>query len=249
MSAPTLPNRSPLPKDAIDLPLAGLVPLSLTDWPGQLVATVFTQGCPFDCVYCHNPALISTTSPAQLPFTALTQLLSRRHGLLDGVVISGGEPTRHRGLGAALRQIKARGFATGLHTMGAYPDRLQQLLDDGLVDWVGLDIKALPADYPQAVGRAHPTAGDKAWRSLTLLQASGLDYEVRTTVHPGSSALTQLPALATQLREAGVGDWVIQPARSQGTRAGFVATTPAYPAELDRQVTAARRILPGLRVR
>src|SRR3954447_23836555 len=76
------------------LAVAGLTPLSTCDWPGQLVATVFLQGCPLACTYCHNPALIDPRVPGTLPWTSVTDLLGRRQGLLDGVVFSGGEPTR-----------------------------------------------------------------------------------------------------------------------------------------------------------
>ena len=125
---------------ADSLAIAGLVPLSTCDWPGKLVATVFLQGCPWQCTYCHNPDLISPRTPGQVPFERVRELLAKRRGLLDGVVFSGGEPTRQRALGSAMREVRELGFGVGLHTGGSYPARLREVI--GLVDWVGIDIKA-----------------------------------------------------------------------------------------------------------
>src|SRR5690625_1982067 len=90
--------------EAADLQIAGLVPLSSVDWPGRLVATVFCQGCPWSCTYCHNTAILDPRTPGAVPWTQLEQLLTRRHGLLDGVVFSGGEATMQPALVSAARR-------------------------------------------------------------------------------------------------------------------------------------------------
>jgi pyruvate formate lyase activating enzyme len=122
------------------LRVGGLTPLSTTDWPGMLAAVVFCQGCPWRCGYCHNPDLIPPRGEHEIVWEEIIALLRRRQGLLDGVVFSGGEPTLQGDLAEAMREVRALGFKIGLHSGGAYPDRLAAVLP--LVDWVGLDIKA-----------------------------------------------------------------------------------------------------------
>lgn len=222
------------------LVIAGVTPFSTVDWPGKLVATVFLQGCPWNCAYCQNFAIIDPTAPAGYDEADLWELLTRRHGLLDGVVFSGGEPTRQAALLPAMQQARGEGFSVGLHTGGAYPHRLAQILEGGLVDWIGLDIKALPQNYPQVVGRPGATkAGANAWESLDLVLSAYAartlpDYEVRLTVYPGDKTMDttpeQAPAIARALRDRGVEKLALQTARPEGTRKEFQelyrATTP-----------------------
>jgi pyruvate formate lyase activating enzyme len=221
---------------APEVVVAGLVRMSKCDWPGHLVATVFLQGCPWRCGYCHNPDLIDPRAPGVLAWSEVLAFLDRRRGLLDGVVFTGGEPTLDAALPAAIADVRARGFAVGLHTGGAYPRRLEALLAH--LDWVGLDIKALPEDYPEVVGR--PGSGERAWRSLAIVLASGVDHEIRTTVHPGSPAAAHLPEIAGRLRAAGVRSFVLQQARALGTRPGFVADAAGWDAEVQALADAAR---------
>ena len=151
---------------AEDLAIAGLVPLSSVDWPDHLVATVFCQGCPWRCPYCQNAAILDPRTPGILPWLDVEELLVRRRGLLDGVVFTGGEALRQAAIVPAMERVREFGLGVGLHTAGAYPHRLAEVLD--LVDWVGLDIKAEPGDYREAAGFA---AGMKAWDSLKLVLA------------------------------------------------------------------------------
>lgn len=179
------------------LQIAGLVPFSTVDWPGKIAATLFLQGCPWRCPYCHNSAILDPKAPGLVEWGEVRTLLERRKGLLDGVVFSGGEALMQAGsrdgyspLEAALRETRALGFATGIHVAGAYPKRLQHLLDEGLLDWVGLDIKALPADYGFATGTTTPATGTpvsamKAEQSLNIMaQHPEVDWEVRLTLWP-----------------------------------------------------------------
>lgn len=206
------------PAEARDLQLAGLVPLSTVDWPGMLVATVFCQGCPWDCGYCQNAALIDCTLPGTVDWVDdVERLLVRRRGLLDGVVFTGGEATRQAALGPAMARVRELGFAVGLHTAGAYPRRLAEVLP--LVDWVGLDIKALPEDYGRVTGVG--VAGARAWESLAIVLGAGVDHEVRLTVHPDSPQAASAVEIARRLRAAGVRGFALQDARLDGTRAPF----------------------------
>ncbi|WEK14086.1 MAG: anaerobic ribonucleoside-triphosphate reductase activating protein [Candidatus Microbacterium phytovorans] len=213
-------ERQPAP---YDLRIAGLTPFSTVDWPDMLVATVFLQGCPWDCFYCHNPALIDPRAETVLEWSDVTDLLCDRMGLLDGVVFSGGEPTMQRGLVPAMQIARALGFRVGLHTGGAYPSLLARALP--FVDWVGLDIKAAREDYAGVTGRG--PSGDHAWRSLELVLAHNLlragtrhplDYEVRTTVHPAAIDDAGLTELGCRLADAGVESWAVQRFRDAGVR-------------------------------
>lgn len=217
-----------------DLAIAGLVPLSTVDWPDHLVATIFTQGCPWRCTYCQNTALIDTGTAGIVGWDDVVELLDRRVGLLDGVVFTGGEATRQDALRPAMEAVRAKGFQVGLHTAGAYPRRLAEVID--LVDWVGLDVKALPEDYKPIIGH---DVGAKAWESLDIVLSAAearpdFTYEVRTTIHPGNPAVSHFHELIACLRAVGVTDFALQEARAKGT-------TPEFEAEAESWDTAAWR--------
>lgn len=211
------------------LRVGGLTPLSTADWPGMLAAVVFCQGCPWRCNYCHNPHLIPPRGNTEIPWDEVLAFLHRRQGLLDGVVFSGGEPTLQPGLADAMRAVRALGFKVGLHTGGAYPRRLAEVLS--LVDWVGLDAKAPFAEYPRITGVAG--SGVPAMASLEHVLASGVAHEIRTTVHPTLLSHADVACLAQELSARGVTRHVIQAFRSQGcadarlVRDGRIATASA----------------------
>ena len=192
--------------------VGGVVPFSTTDWPGRLAAVVFAQGCPWRCGYCHNPHLIPAQGTDERDWSGVLDWLRTRSGLLEAVVFSGGEPTAQPALADALRDVRALGFATGVHTAGIYPRRLPRLLPQ--LDWVGLDIKATSAAYPRVTNVAGSGLG--AFVALALLQQSGVAHEVRTTVHFALTPPDVLESLARDLALAGVRDWVLQPFRTQG---------------------------------
>lgn len=201
---------------AESLAIAGLTPLSTCDWPGRLAATVFLQGCPWRCTYCHNPALLDARAPGVVPWAAVRDLLARRVGLLDGVVFSGGEPTRQAGLAAAMAEVREAGFGVGLHTSGAYPRRLAAVLP--LVDWVGLDLKA-PADRYEAVTGV-VGSGERALAALDLVVAAGVAVQVRTTVDPAVLTPDDVARLRSVLASRGVREHVTQDARPVALSAG-----------------------------
>jgi pyruvate formate lyase activating enzyme len=192
------------------LRVGGLTRLTTIDFPGRLAAVVFCQGCPWRCGYCHNPELLDASAGGAIAWESVLAFLHGRRGLLDGVVFSGGEPLAQSALPQALAQVRAMGFATALHTGGMYPDRLAAVLP--LLDWVGLDIKGPQAGY-DAITRT-PGSGARAWQSLQLLLASGVDYECRTTWHEGLFDTPGLLGLAEQLARAGVVHWALQECRT-----------------------------------
>ncbi len=202
------------------LAIAGLTRLSTVDWPGRLVATVFLQGCPWRCTYCHNSAILDPRTPGTVPWQDLRDLLARRRGLLDGVVLSGGEPTRQVGVVAAAREVREAGFGVGLHTSGAYPARLPLLLP--YVDWVGFDVKA-PARLYRAITRTGggTTSADLAFAALRTVLDSGVDVQVRTTVDPTVLTDDDVAELTGVLADLGVRDHVLQQVRPDGTTAEY----------------------------
>jgi pyruvate formate lyase activating enzyme len=195
------------------LRIGGLTPMTSLDYPGELAAVAFCQGCPWRCRYCHNGLLLSASRPPTIPWREIESLLARRNGLLDAVVFSGGEPTLQGSLAAAMERTKALGFKVGLHTAGCYPERLRRLLP--FVDWVGLDIKATPRRYPEITGV--PDSGRRAWTSLGLLLESGTSLEVRTTLMPHWRLSEDLEPLARRIAQAGVTSYVVQTCRTAET--------------------------------
>ena len=217
--------------------------LSGCDWPGELVATVFCQGCPWRCRYCHNTHLLEADRPGAVTWRSVMEFLRTRVGLLDGVVFSGGEPTLQRGLAAAMRETRALGFRVGLHTAGPYPDRLSELLP--LLDWVGFDVKAPFDDYPRLTGV--PGSGARARESLLRLLASGVAYEVRTTVSPDLFDPETLCDLASVLADLRVTRYALQACRAKGGTVADPASGATVSASLLPEPLRAR--FPNLTIR
>ncbi|MDE2489248.1 MAG: anaerobic ribonucleoside-triphosphate reductase activating protein, partial [Elusimicrobia bacterium] len=180
----------------------------------------------WDCGYCHNPHLRPAGGGEPGGWERLLDFLRRRRGLLDAVVFSGGEPTLQDALPDALDAVRALGFATGLHTSGAYPERLRAVLPR--LDWVGMDVKAPFDDYARACGV--PGAGAKARESARLLAAGGVEHEFRTTLHPNLHTADSLLRLAAELKGLGARRWVLQEFRALGcAREDYAGARPWLP--------------------
>jgi pyruvate formate lyase activating enzyme len=165
--------------------IGGLNTFSLSDFPGKVAAVVFTQGCNFRCPYCHNGSLNPQHAPSELliPQEHFFEFLEYRSNRLDAVVVSGGEPTIHRDLPAFMRRIKDMGFAVKLDTNGSKPEILKEILENNLVDYIAMDIKAPLDKYKKLIGtRLSPMDKDKIKESIELISESGVDHEFRTTV-------------------------------------------------------------------
>lgn len=160
--------------------IAGWQKVSLVDYPGKVACTLFTGGCNLRCPYCHNSELLEGPLPAQDIQEVLTYLDARK-GILDGVVVSGGEPCLQPDLAAFLAQLKEKGLLVKLDTNGCYPDLLGEVLNRHLVDYVAMDWKNAPEDYALTVGReASPL--EQVTRSLEKLLSGSVPFELRTTV-------------------------------------------------------------------
>lgn len=194
------------------LNVGGFVPFSCCDFPGNLSAVVFCQGCVLRCRYCQNPHLREFKSSPGISFEDICRFLLTRRGLLDAVVFSGGEPLFQKGILEAITLVREMGFKVGLHTSGASSKLLEPLLPK--LNWIGLDIKALQSDYRCIT--LEENSGVEAFNSLELLLESGLDYEVRTTFHSLLSTEEKSFQLAEELKSMGVKNYALQIFRGKG---------------------------------
>ena len=161
--------------------ICGLQKMTLLDFPGKVACTVFLGGCNFRCPFCHNSELFMGKPEKLMEDEAFFQFLAKRKGLLDGVCVSGGEPTLYKDLPAFLAKIKELGFAVKLDTNGSRPEVVKALVADKLVDYIAMDVKNSPKQYGQTVGvEAMPLAPIE--ESLRFLLEENVDYELRTTL-------------------------------------------------------------------
>ncbi len=159
----------------------GLQKMTLLDFPGRVACTVFLGLCDFRCPYCHNFELVDGTAVPAMEEEEFFSFLAKRKGLLDGVAITGGEPTIHADLPEFCRKIRELGFPVKLDTNGYHPDMLRRLLEEKLIDYAAMDIKNSPGKYARTVGKEILDLSP-VLESIGLLMNSGTDYEFRTTV-------------------------------------------------------------------
>ena len=179
--------------------IQGLQKLTLLDYPGRTACTIFLSGCNFRCPFCHNAPLLTADAAAGIGEEELLTFLKKRQGLLDGVVVTGGEPLLRPELPALLEKVKALGYAVKLDTNGTFPERLEQVVRAGLADYVAMDVKNSPMRYAQTVGAMELDLApiDK---SVSFLLRGTVDYEFRTTavaeLHDDASFLSLADWLA-----------------------------------------------------
>lgn len=161
--------------------ILGLQKLTLLDFPGKVACTVFLNGCNFRCPFCHNSQLLEPDAEPFMETEELLAFLKSRKGILDGVCITGGEPTLHTELFPLLRQIRAMGSQIKLDTNGYRPEVLRGAVSEGLVDYVAMDVKNSPKEYGRTVGLETPDL-KKIEESIAFLINGPIDYELRTTV-------------------------------------------------------------------
>ncbi|MBQ6431600.1 MAG: anaerobic ribonucleoside-triphosphate reductase activating protein [Oscillospiraceae bacterium] len=158
--------------------IGGLQKLTLLDFPGHVACTVFLQGCNFRCPFCHNSSLVLGTD--SISEDEIFRFLNTRQELLDGVAITGGEPLLTAELPDFLRKIKALGYKTKVDTNGSFPEKLRLLIDEGLVDYVAMDVKNSPEKYAETAGAEDVL--DAVRKSVDILMNGTISYEFRTTV-------------------------------------------------------------------
>ncbi len=227
--------------------IAGLQKLTLLDYPGHVACTVFTPGCNFRCPFCHNAPLVlperlgcDTTEDEVLAF------LKKRVGILDGVAITGGEPLLHKDIGAFLEKVRALGFLVKLDTNGSFPDLLIELVRDGLVDRVAMDVKNAPALYGRTVGLERFELAEVE-RSKNFLLGGTVDYEFRTTVVRGLHTAESLVEAAKWI--AGAKEYYLQQFKDSGDVIALEGLGAFDEREMHALAEAVRPIVPSVQVR
>lgn len=165
--------------------ICGFQKTTLLDYPGHVAATLFTGGCNFRCPFCHNGDLVKDTGEQPgISGEEIFAFLKKRKGILEGICVTGGEPTLQPDLGEFLRRVKELGYLTKLDTNGYRPEVLRELLKENLLDYIAMDIKAGWEHYPKATGVSCFDSG-KIKESIALIRGAGIPYEFRTTVVRG----------------------------------------------------------------
>ena len=160
----------------------GLNKTTLLDYPGKVAATIFLGGCNFRCPFCQNSSLVlNPSAQPEIPVKEVLSFLKKRKGILDGVCITGGEPTLSPDLPELLREIRTLGYPIKLDTNGTHPDLLKTLTEQNLIQMTAVDIKACPDNYLALCGLVHPEL-DAVKETVEFLKNGTLDYEFRTTV-------------------------------------------------------------------
>ena len=226
--------------------ILGLQKLSLLDFPGKVAATVFTGGCDLRCPFCHNASLVLPgRGTAELAAGAVLDFLASRRGLLDGMVLSGGEPLLQPDAADFLAEVKAMGFAVKLDTNGCHPDALADILDRRLADYVAMDIKNSLEKYPWTVGvPGFDTAPVE--RSARLLMEGPADYEFRTTLVRPFHEVGDMETIGRWLR--GARRYYLQAFVDSGDLVGG-GCAPFTPEEMEGFLQAARPFFQSVALR
>ncbi len=161
--------------------IQGLQKLTLLDYPENVACTVFTYGCNFRCPFCHNASLVTKAPDDAVPEEEIFDFLKTRQGLLDGVCITGGEPLLQKDIDQFISKVRELGFKVKLDTNGSFPEKLKELVNKNLVDYVAMDIKSSLENYGVPIGLSNFDASPIA-ESVDFLRNCGVDYEFRTTV-------------------------------------------------------------------
>ncbi len=185
----------------------GLQKLTLLDFPGKTACTIFTGGCNFRCPFCHNALLVTDINNAEtIDENEILRFLSGRKGLLDGVCITGGEPLLQKDIGEFIKKIKDMGFSVKVDTNGTFPEKLEELIEKGLVDYVAMDIKNSKEKYAETAGISNLDLS-KIEKSVELLKQNKILYEFRTTVVEEYHTLSDIEKIAKWI---GHSDYYIQ---------------------------------------
>lgn len=207
--------------------IVGFIKTSLLDWDGQVVSVIYLPGCNFRCPFCHNVEMVlHPDSFDELPFSEIEDYVRSNSDFLDGVVVTGGEPTLQRDLPQLLKRLRDLGVKVKLDTNGTHPDMLKDVIEAGLVDYVAMDLKApLNEKYDDLAGVKVPL--DKIKRSIQVLEDSGIEHEFRTTVVPIFLSLQDVEAMAAYI--GGTKTYVLQQFRPGKTLDPNLQAVKPYP--------------------
>ena len=225
--------------------IQGLQKMTLLDFPGRVACTVFLGGCDFRCPFCHNGELLDGSAPAVMDDQELLRFLKGRQGLLDGVAITGGEPLLRKDLPELLRAIRELGFGVKVDTNGNHPDALAALLQEGLVDYVAMDLKNSPEKYALTVG-LESLELSPIRRSVKLLMDSSIPYEFRTTVVDELHKAADFEAMGQWI--AGAKAYFLQPFTDRNA-VPFAGLCAPAKEDLDKYASIARVYVPYTTIR
>ncbi len=195
--------------------LGGLQKLTLIDYPGKIAATVFTAGCNFRCPFCHNPELVVVVDKFERGFVKESDFfafLEKRKGKLEGICVTGGEPTVQIDILDFLRKIKNLGFLVKLDSNGTNPEILKKAFSEKLIDFIAMDIKNCLENYEKTCGAVVNLKNIK--KSVELIKNSNVLYEFRTTVVPGIHTVKDFEMIGEWLE--GIDSFALQKYRDEG---------------------------------
>ena len=223
----------------------GLQKMTLLDYPEHIACTVFFGGCDLRCPYCHNYELVDGSMPPAMDDEEFFAFLGKRQGLLDGVAITGGEPLLNKDLPDFIRRIRELRFSVKLDTNGNHPDELKALLDEGLIDYVAMDIKNSFPKYGQTVGREDFDTSGIA-KSIRIIMDSGVEYEFRTTVVKELFDESSFEAIGKLI--SGAKRYYLQAFVERDTVPDKNLSSPD-PEEMDRYLKAVQKYVPCAQLR
>lgn len=228
--------------------IGGFQKLTLLDFPGKMACIVFTRGCNFRCPFCHNAALVAPGAAGEaVAEQDVFSYLQKRRGILEGVVVSGGEPLLQPGLEDFLRAVRELGYAVKLDTNGSFPEALAALLERGLMDYVAMDVKHVPDKYPAACGVPGARPAQLVGQSLAVLRAHAVPFELRTTLVRGVHTPEDVSALA---RFLGPGQsWFLQTYEDSGGVLDGAGLSAFSRPEMEGMLRAARKYCPEAALR
>ena len=240
----------------IKMIIKGFQKLTLLDFPGRLAATVFlggcnmrcpvfTGGCNFRCPFCHNALLVTHQDDDEFSEEEIFAHLRLRKNVLDGVAVTGGEPLLQKDIERFLYEIKEEGYAVKLDTNGSFPEKLQGILELGLVDYVAMDIKNCPPKYGVTIGLEHYDISPVK-ESIELLKNSGIDYEFRTTVIEQYHSESEIRAIAQWIQ--GAKRWFLQQFKSSERVPNGELTAPSFQ-KMQEYLQIAQQIIPETELR
>jgi len=204
----------------------GLQKMTLLDYPGKVSCTVFTNGCNFRCPFCHNASLVKPGGDdGMMEQSELLDFLSRRTGVLEGVCITGGEPLLHQELFDFLIEVRSMGYPVKLDTNGSFPDKLKYAVENGLVNYVAMDIKNTKEKYFSTIGTNKPELLDSVQQSIDYLMHGDLPFEFRTTVVKGIHEIRDFAEIGKWIR--GTQRYFLQKFTDSGDILGDVSTLGA----------------------
>jgi len=210
--------------------IKGVQKLTLIDYPGKIACTLFTFGCNFRCPYCHNPELVVENNTPSIPEEQIMSFLERRKDFLEGICITGGEPTLYSDLPEFIKKIKMFGFSVKLDTNGTNPEMVKELINKKLVDYIAMDIKAPLEKYDNVV---RVKADKKKIKESVEIIKSFPEHEFRTTIIPELLSRDDMIAIAKWLK--GAKRFFIQQFRPSKTLdKSFLAKQPYSKEELEK---------------